>query len=71
MITVLKHGRTNVFRGTCNKCGCEIECIEEDLLLDRDFTAPKIYVYCPECGARIDIRSGIIYNPQCTTVSVG
>ena len=67
MITVLKHGQRNVFRGTCNKCGCEVECSENDVLLDRDFTAPKMYVYCPECGERINITSGVIYTSGCVT----
>ena len=69
MITVLKHGRRNVFRGTCFGCGCEVECSENDALLDRDFTAPQMYLYCPECGGRINITSGVIYSNGCTTMT--
>ena len=69
MITVLKHGRRNVFRGTCMGCGCEVECSENDVLIDREITAPQMYLYCPECGGRINIISRVIYNSGCTTVT--
>lgn len=67
MITVLKHGKRTALRGTCAHCGCEIECSENDVLFDRDSSAMKKYVFCPECGERIYITSDAVYNMGCAT----
>jgi hypothetical protein len=53
---ILKHGKTkSKLKGTCNNCGCEIECEESETksLIDRDTTVNGAirYVKCPECHA--------------------
>ena len=51
---ILKHSKKKKnLRGTCQECGCRVECTPEETktLIDRDTTPGMAtqYVKCPEC----------------------
>jgi hypothetical protein len=55
---VIKEGRhpgSQVMRGTCQRCGCIIECARSECKVDHDPREQRgvPYVACPTCGGSI------------------
>ena len=71
MIKIIEHGYHTYHRWTCTKCGCKIECSQEDVMYERDITGAPMYVLCPECGERIILTESYIPAGYNTSLSVG
>ena len=69
MIKVTKHGNHAMYFATCMSCGCEMECSNTDVLLDKSTSAARMYVICPECGNRAYITGGQCPGNGITAVS--
>lgn len=48
---ILKHGKKKKpLRGTCDECGCKVECFDTEAeWMDDQRDGSGYYVHCPEC----------------------
>lgn len=49
MITIIKHGQTQMHELTCPQCGCIFRFTNDDLRIFRGTTILEI-IDCPDCG---------------------
>ena len=69
MIRVIEHGNHPYHRVTCAKCGCKVECDQNDVTFDFNVTGAPMYVICPECGERIMLTESHIPAGNSFTVA--
>ncbi len=55
---IIKHGKTfdtgRKFKGTCDYCGCVVECVKKEIKMTMDQRDGDYYwVKCPECSHHI------------------
>ena len=49
MITVIKHGKFQVYEKTCPECGCKFRFTTDDIKTMTFFVAPTPFIQCPDC----------------------
>ena len=51
---IIKHGSKfddgKLFRGTCQSCGCKIECAKKEIKYQEYLDGNYHYTTCPECS---------------------
>lgn len=54
------------FHGTCQTCGCVLECRRKDAKASHDQREPGPWIKCPtsDCPSDIGLKPGLWYNPR-------